>query len=156
MSTFMPITIRIDGRRILFVGGGATAMHKLQTVLGFTRELTLLAPELDSEVAALGLRHIQKVYESSDLEGCLLVYACSGDAELDRRVLADAQERGILCNIVDNRNDSDFISPAVFLHDGMCVAVSSDGRQARRSVEWRNKIRGLFRKDDASPVSTTP
>ncbi|ABB22939.1 precorrin-2 dehydrogenase/sirohydrochlorin ferrochelatase family protein [Pelodictyon luteolum] len=153
MSTFIPLNIRIDGRRILFVGGGALVMHKLQSVRLFTGDITVLAPDISPEVSATDVHQLRKSYATSDLDGFFLIYACSEDDRLNRRVLADAQEKGILCNIVDNRMDSDFISPALFRHDGMTVAVSSDGRNARRSVEWRNAIRALFLGTECHPAS---
>lgn len=155
MSTFLPLNIRIDGRKILFVGGGELAMHKLQAVLRFDADVTVLAPEFSAEVASSGARLLRKTYEASDLEGFFLVYACTEDPELNGRVLADAERRGLLCNIVDNREDSAFISPALFLHDGMTVAVSSDGRNARRSVEWRNLIRAFLLSGEHSATSNT-
>ncbi|TCD48241.1 bifunctional precorrin-2 dehydrogenase/sirohydrochlorin ferrochelatase [Chlorobium sp. N1] len=155
MSTFLPLCVRIDGRPILFVGGGALAMHKLQAVLRFDADVTVLAPGVDDEVRRSGARLLLKAYEPSDLEGFFLVYACSEDGELNRRVLADAEARGVLCNIVDNREDSSFISPALFRHDAMTVAVSSDGRNARRSVEWRNAIREFLLERERSSTSNT-
>jgi precorrin-2 dehydrogenase/sirohydrochlorin ferrochelatase len=144
VSTFLPLAIRIDGKKILFVGGGELAMHKLQAVLQFTDDITVLDTLCSSEVSAAGVRVLNKTYEPSDLDGFFLVYACTPDEALNHRVLEDAQQKGILCNIADNRNDSDFISPALFRHEGMTVSVSSDGRNARRSVEWRNAIKELF------------
>jgi precorrin-2 dehydrogenase/sirohydrochlorin ferrochelatase len=144
VSTFIPLNLRIDGRRILFIGGGALAMHKLQSVLLFTGDVTVLAPDISMEILSTGIHQLKKSYAPSDLDGFFLIYACSEDDRLNHQVLDDAQAKGILCNIVDNRRDSDFISPALFRHDGMTVAISSDGRNARRSVEWRNAIKDLF------------
>ncbi|MDT9546621.1 MAG: bifunctional precorrin-2 dehydrogenase/sirohydrochlorin ferrochelatase [Chlorobium sp.] len=144
MSTFLPLNIRIDGKKILFVGGGELAMHKLQAVLQFSSDITVLDTLCTSEVLATGVRVLNKTYEPSDLNEFFLVYACTPDEALNHRVLLDAQQKGILCNIADNRNDSDFISPALFRHEEMTVSVSSDGRNARRSVEWRNAIKELF------------
>ncbi|KAA6231716.1 bifunctional precorrin-2 dehydrogenase/sirohydrochlorin ferrochelatase [Chlorobium phaeovibrioides] len=144
MSTFLPLNIRIDGKKILFVGGGGLAMHKLQAVLQFSTAVTVLDSACSDEVVSTGVQVLNKTYEPSDLDGFFLVYACTPDEGLNRRVLDDAQKKGVLCNIADNRNDSDFISPALFRHEGMTVSVSSDGRNARRSVEWRNAIKELF------------
>lgn len=65
MSTFLPLAIRIDGKKILFVGGGELAMHKLQAVLQFTDDITVLDTLCSSEVSAAGVRVLNKTYEPS-------------------------------------------------------------------------------------------
>lgn len=142
--TFLPVNIRIDGRKILFVGGGSIAMHKIQTVERFTRDITILAPEIDTRLENKGFTLVRKVYEPSDLEDAVLVYAATGNDELNRRIRDDARTRGILVNVVDSRELSDFISPAVLKQDDMTIAVSSNGRHARKSVAWRNRIQELL------------
>ncbi|NTW52020.1 MAG: bifunctional precorrin-2 dehydrogenase/sirohydrochlorin ferrochelatase, partial [Chlorobiaceae bacterium] len=32
MKVFLPLNIRVDNKKLLFVGGGKIAMHKIQTV----------------------------------------------------------------------------------------------------------------------------
>ncbi|ANT63864.1 Precorrin-2 dehydrogenase [Prosthecochloris sp. CIB 2401] len=141
---FLPVNIRIDGRKLLFVGGGSIAMHKIQTVERFTGDITVLAPEIDPRLEDKGFTLVWKAYEPSDLEDVVLVYAATGNDELNRRIRDDARARGILVNVVDSRELSDFISPAVLKQDDMTIAVSSDGRNARKSVEWRNRLQDLL------------
>ncbi|HED31126.1 MAG TPA: bifunctional precorrin-2 dehydrogenase/sirohydrochlorin ferrochelatase [Prosthecochloris aestuarii] len=143
MMVFLPLNLRIDNRSILFVGGGSLAMHKIRTVERFTRNITILAPEIDPEVHARGFSEILKPSEKKDLEGYFLVYAATGDHSLDLCIRDDARSLGILVNVIDNREESDFISPAVLKHDDMTIAVSSNGMNARKSVEWRNRIRDM-------------
>jgi precorrin-2 dehydrogenase/sirohydrochlorin ferrochelatase len=42
---------------------------------------------------------------------------------------------------VDNRELSGFISPAIIKKGAMTVAVSSNGQNVKKSVEWRNRLR---------------
>lgn len=138
------MNIRIDNRKILFVGGGKIAMHKIQTVEQYTRNITILAPQIHEELKGKGFTEICKKYEKSDLEGYFLVYASTNDPEVNRRIRDDAEACGILVNVVDNRELSDFISPAVFKQDEMTIAISSNGQNVKKSVEWRNKIKSFM------------
>ncbi|NTU96952.1 MAG: bifunctional precorrin-2 dehydrogenase/sirohydrochlorin ferrochelatase [Chlorobiaceae bacterium] len=144
MKVFLPLNIRVDNRKILFVGGGKIAMHKIQTVGRYTSGITILAPWIHEELMGRGYTEIIKEYEPSDLEGYFLVYACTNDNEVNRRIKNDAARLGILVNVVDNRELSDFISPAVIKKDEMTIAVSSNGENVKKSVEWRNRIKALL------------
>ena len=144
MKMFLPINIRIDDKKILFVGGGKIAMHKIQTVEKYSSTLTVLAPEIHEELKRKGFKEIYKEYETGDLQGVFLVYACTNNIEVNRRIKEDAEKAGILVNVVDNRELSDFISPAVFKQDEMTVAISSNGQNVKKSVEWRDKIKALM------------
>ena len=145
MRVFLPVNIRIDNRRILFVGGGNIAMHKIRTVEQYTRNITIVAPEIHDELQGKGFDLVSKEYEESDLDGFFLVYASTNNMEVNRRIKEDAETRGIMVNVVDNRELSDFISPAVFKQGEMTVAISSNGQNVKKSVAWRDRIREMFR-----------
>ena len=144
MKVFLPINVRIDDKNILFVGGGKIAMHKIKTVEKYSRNITLVAPEIHEDLKGAGFREIYKEYETSDLAGFFLVYACTNNLELNQRIKKDAAESGILVNIVDNRELSDFISPAIIKREEMTVAISSNGENVKKSVEWRNRIESML------------
>ena len=144
MKVFLPLNIRVDDKKILFVGGGKIAMHKIRTVEQYTRNITILAPEIHADLRGKGFTEIRKRYEKADLEGCFLVYASTNDHEVNRRIRDDAESLGILVNVVDNRELSDFISPAVLKKGDMTIAVSSNGLNVKQSVEWRNRLRSIL------------
>ncbi len=148
MKSFLPLNIRIDNRKLLFIGGGAIALHKIKTVVQYTRNITVVSPEIQDELHQMGFTEIRKEYEKSDLEGFFLVYACTNIQEVNRRIKEDAAERGILVNVVDNRELSDFISPAVIKQDEMTIAVSSNGENVKKSVAWRNKLKAIVQGGD--------
>ncbi|NTV05415.1 MAG: bifunctional precorrin-2 dehydrogenase/sirohydrochlorin ferrochelatase [Chlorobiaceae bacterium] len=148
MKSFLPLNIRIDNKKILFVGGGKIALHKIKTVGQYTRNISIVSPEIHDELHQMGLTEIRKKYESSDLKGFFLVYACTNNIDVNRRIKNDAGEYGILVNVVDNRELSDFISPAVIKQDEMTIAVSSNGENVKKSVEWRDKLKSILQQSD--------
>ena len=148
MKSFLPLNIRIDNKKILFVGGGNIALHKIKTVEQYTRNISIVSPEIHDELHRKGFTEMYKEYEPSDLEGFFLVYACTNNLEVNRRIKNDAAAYGILVNVVDNRNLSDFISPAIIKKDEMTIAVSSNGENVKKSVEWRNKIQAMLQHGD--------
>ena len=148
MKSFLPLNIRIDNKKILFVGGGKIALHKIKTVLQYTRNISIISPEIQDGLHQMGFEEIYKEYETSDLEGFFLVYACTNNIEVNRRIKNDAAAYGIMVNVVDNRELSDFISPAVIKMDEMTIAVSSNGENVKKTVEWRNKLKSIIERGD--------
>lgn len=144
MKVFLPLNIRVDNKKILFVGGGKIALHKIRTIEKYTRNITIVSPEIIDELKGKGFTEICKCYEPSDLDGAFLVYASTNVEEVNRQVRDDAEARGILVNVVDNRELSGFISPAVIRKEEMTIAVSSNGQNVKKSVEWRNRLREII------------
>ncbi len=144
MKVFLPISVRVDNKNILFVGGGKIALHKIQTIEQYTRNITIVSPEIIDELKGKGFTEIYKTYEPSDLDGAFLVYASTNIEEVNRQVRDDAEARGIIVNVVDNRELSDFISPAIIKKGEMTVAVSSNGQNVKKSVAWRNWLREMI------------
>ena len=144
---FLPISINIEGKKILLIGGGRIASHKIGFIRPFTENISVVALEVCEAVKATGLTYIEKAYEKSDLLGAFLVYACTNITELNQQVKADAESLGILCNVVDNPKLCDFVSPAIYKKNHITVAVGSNGQEVYRAVAVRNKIREYFEQD---------
>lgn len=131
----------------MVIGGGAVARQKLEGLLRFTREVTVIAPEISAEVREMGPRLVEKAYAPGMLEDFALVYACTNDRSVNRRVRDDARALGIPVCVADDPELCDFISPAVFTKGPMTVAVSSGGADVRRAIAWRDRIRELAEND---------
>ncbi len=145
---FMPICINMAERRVLMVGGGQVAAHKLKNLLCYTRRITVCAPSISETIAAEeGLTLIRRPYDAALLEGVDVVYACTDDPEVNLRVRRDALDRRLLVCVADHPKACDFISPAIYRRGEMTVAVSSNGTHVRRSLQWRDRIRALLEND---------
>jgi precorrin-2 dehydrogenase / sirohydrochlorin ferrochelatase len=145
--TFLPISLNITDKKILLVGGGRIASHKIGFLEQFTSKISLVAIEVIDNIKAKGYAYQEKSYEKSDLEGAFLVYACTNITELNLRVKADAESLGILTNVVDNPKHCDFVSPAIFKHNHITVAVGSNAQEVYRSIAVRNKIKQWLEED---------
>ena len=82
---YLPITIKIVSANILIVGGGKVATHKAQILARFTTHATVVAPEITEELKALPFHIKEKTFEAADLDGVQLLFACTGDHELNHR-----------------------------------------------------------------------
>lgn len=141
---FLPISIDIAHESILIIGGGKVAIHKIESLEKFTRKIKVIAPEIRSEIRERKfIEVVEKVYEPSDLQGHLLVYAATCNHDLNSQIREDALNYRCLVNVVDKPANCDFISPAIYRKKNMTVAVSSNGENVFAAIEWRNKVKEI-------------
>lgn len=128
---FFPMLYNLENKRVLLVGGGAIARHKLEKLLDFTESIVVVAKDLSDEMAALcqsyNLSTTLKPYESGDLAGFDIVIGAVDDLGLQKQIFEEARQAGVLCNCVDATEYCDFIFPSYFKRNELVVAVSSSG-----------------------------
>jgi uroporphyrin-III C-methyltransferase/precorrin-2 dehydrogenase/sirohydrochlorin ferrochelatase len=131
MDSF-PLFIKLKDQPVLIVGGGSIAWHKTNMLSRAEPAIKLVAPELEFATRKLlnekGYEHIAREYQPSDLDGVRLVVAATDDAELNGRIAADADQRGILVNAVDMPDLGNCIFPSIVDRSPMIIAVGSGGR----------------------------
>lgn len=127
---FLPVFLRLQKQRVLLVGGGHVALRKAQLLIRAQAELTVVAPEICSELKALLVSpHVghQRAYHESDLEGVSLIVAATDDTLLNRRISQAANSRKLPVNVVDQPALCSFIFPSIVDRSPLLVAVSSGG-----------------------------
>ena len=85
---YLPIFLDLRGRRGLVVGGGDAAARKAALMLNAGAWVHVVAPELSGAFLELAggdrLIHLAAPFHEAHLGGMDVVFAASGDAELDR------------------------------------------------------------------------
>ncbi len=126
-----PVFVGVAGRRILVSGGGEAAVAKLRLILKTEARIEVFAPAPVPRIAAWAaegrLTLVPRALSDADAQGATLLYAAHEDAALDARVAAIGKRAGVLTNIVDNLQDSDFITPAIVDRDPVTVAIGTEG-----------------------------
>jgi uroporphyrin-III C-methyltransferase/precorrin-2 dehydrogenase/sirohydrochlorin ferrochelatase len=126
-----PIFLATSGRRIVLSGGGDAALAKLRLLLKTDANLTVFTPKPAAEIvewAATGkLTLIKRPMDVGDTVCAVLFYAADEDAAEDKRTSAIAAADGALVNIVDNLEDSQFITPAIVDRDPVTIAIGTEG-----------------------------
>ena len=127
----LPIFLNVKGTPALVVGGGFLAARKADLLLRAGCKLKVLAPTLGDELIRLAeehaFEHITGELEAEHLAGCLVVFGCSHDNAVNRKLRQLATEAGILVNVTDDPESCDFIMPAVVDRSPLLVAVASGG-----------------------------
>jgi len=145
---YMPISIAMTGRRCLVVGGGAVALRKVENLLAYGADVTVVAPqalEVLQEHARQGRITLKtRAYRPREAGGYGLVVSATDDRALNQRIYDDARSRGVLVNVVDDPPRCDFIVPAVVRRDCLSVAVDTDGKAPFMSGHLRAILEDLF------------
>lgn len=126
-----PLFLDLRGKRVLVTGADECAVAKLRLILKTEAEIMVFAEEAGEKVeswARAGLLRLEKrKLQASDLHDALIVYAAEDDPEADAITAGLAKSAGILFNIVDNLEDSDFITPAIVDRDPVTIAIGTEG-----------------------------
>jgi uroporphyrin-III C-methyltransferase / precorrin-2 dehydrogenase / sirohydrochlorin ferrochelatase len=134
--------LRLAGRRVVVVGGGAVASRRIPALLDAGADISVVSPEITAsleDMAAAGrIRWSQREYASGDCEGAWLVCACASDAEVNAAVAAEAEERRIWCVRADDREASAAWTPASGTVGDVRIGVLTG--DPRRSAAVRDAI----------------
>jgi precorrin-2 dehydrogenase len=140
--------LRLSGRRCVVIGGGEVGLEKVEGLLACDAAVTLVAPEVQPELAQLALegsiRWEQREYHSHDLEGALIAIAATDDTDLNIRVFEDAEARSMLVNVVDVPPLCNFILPAIVRTGPLAVAISTAGASPALAKRMKREIAELF------------
>ncbi|GAB6097131.1 bifunctional precorrin-2 dehydrogenase/sirohydrochlorin ferrochelatase [Desulfatiferula olefinivorans] len=143
-----PIFLTIRNRPCLIIGGGAVGTRKATTLIRCGARVTVLSPDTTEELAELvragQVTLISRPYTSDDLDGILLVFCATNDRDLNRRIAADAEIKGVLCNVADIPDASSFIVPSVVSRGDLTLAVSTGGASPAFAKKLRRDLERQF------------
>jgi len=138
-----PLFATLQGQRCLLVGGGDVAARKARQFLAAGAVVTVVAPELGTELAAAvangRLHHDRRRFAPELIADHLLIIAATSDRAVNRQVATAAAAARRLCNVVDDPELSSFIMPAVIDRAPIVIAISTGGAApilARLLRQW--------------------
>lgn len=147
-DSFFPMFMRLEKKKIIVIGAGKIAARRIKTLLQFSADITVVAPEICEDLLNLGnqLTIRRKEFEESDIEDAFLTVAATDAAEVNRRVYEAARSRGILFNTADNKELCDFYFPAVFSDEEVIGGIiSRNGENHRAAKQKAEKIRAVLK-----------
>ena len=128
---YMPIMLRLQGHKVLVVGGGQVAVRKVAMLLRAGAIVRLVADTVDPSLAQslCDSPHevLEKHFQPEDIDSVRLVVAATDDNAVNLQVYNESQQRCVPVNVVDNPALCDFIFPSIVDRSPVIVAVSSGG-----------------------------
>ena len=148
-SPYYPMLLNIQGRKCLVVGGGQVALRKVKTLLEHDATVEVVSPTFCPELNQLAtdgtIRAIQRDYKSEDLQHTFIVIAATDKVKTNERVASEARRQGVLVNVVDDPENSDFIVPSYLKRGDVIVAVSTSGRSPALARKIRSELEKNFK-----------
>ncbi|WP_425858438.1 siroheme synthase CysG [Aeromonas sp. INTO2] len=145
---YLPIFCRLDNKPVLLVGGGEVAERKARLLLDAGAQLTVVAPELDPELAELAtngtIEWLAGEFAPAQLTGKWLVVAATDRREVNALVYQSANQARIFANVVDDPKRSSFIMPSIIDRSPLMVAISSGGKAPVLARLLREKLEALL------------
>lgn len=142
-----PVCLRLEGRRVLLVGGGTIAEGRALAVLEAGARLRVVSPEATATLRQLAtqgrLEWLARPYAPGDVRGHDLVLAAADDASVGPRVAREARALRVWVNTADVPELCDFTLPSVGRRGPITVAISTAGhapaiaRRLRRELTAR-------------------
>ncbi|RWQ77466.1 NAD(P)-binding protein [Bacillus cereus] len=142
-----PLTVRVNEKRVVVIGGGKVAGFKIIPLLKQGADIVVISPELDANLVKLveekKIRWYQREYEKSDIKSAFLVVAASSDSILNEQVAEDAAENQLV-NVITNPESGNVHFPAA-IHRGLLnIAVSTGGASPKLAKKIRDDIANKY------------
>lgn len=128
----------------LVVGGGAVALRKVRNLAEGEFQVTVIAPEvLDGITLQPFVSVIRREFEETDIDAVpswSLVFACTNERALNRRIGELARARNIPVVVTDRQTESTFFTPATIRDGDLAIAVSTGGASPGIAKMIRERI----------------
>ena len=154
MTSLFPMFVKLTGRKCLVVGGGEIAQGKVEALLPCGATVVLVSPKVTETIAGwirdCRLTWHAREFQHSDLEDAFLAIAATGVPEVNEAVFRESQQRGVLCNAVDEPERSHFYYPAVVRRGPLQIAISTGGLSPALAHRLRVELEEQFGPEYAS------
>jgi precorrin-2 dehydrogenase/sirohydrochlorin ferrochelatase len=139
-----PIFLKIAARPCVVIGAGNLAESKIESLQAAHAKVTVIAPEASRRIVDLAeagdVEWLKREYAAGDLTGSFLVVAATNVPAVNRAVFAEATEKDILCNAVDDPPFCDFYFPSVVRRGDLQIAISTAGASPALAQQLRKEI----------------
>ena len=126
---YFPAFLKFDDKTILIVGGGNIALEKLEHLLNFSSNITLISKNFS---------------EKGDAKGYDIVIVAVDDFVLQEDIYFETREYKILCNCVDLQQYCDFIFPSYIKRGDLTVAISTSGSSPAFAKNFKTFLSNLI------------
>lgn len=162
---YFPMFVDLSGKRIVVVGGGKIAERRIDTLLEFADNITIISPKVTEGIKRKAkeqkVRWIPKAFcddkercgaedeklfgdTKSLLERADMVIAATSDITCNEEIRRICRERGILVNVSHKKELCDFYFPAVVVRDNVSVGISSGGMNPVQARKIRERVEAVL------------
>ena len=129
---YYPLFADLKNKVCCVIGGGAVAERKVRVLLKCQARVTVYSPGLTAGLEKLRrqdkIAYRRSAPGKSFLKEAFLVVAATNNRRINSRISGDCRKKGILVNVVDVPEESNFIVPSFIEKKGLVIAISTSGQ----------------------------
>ncbi|MCI5617091.1 MAG: bifunctional precorrin-2 dehydrogenase/sirohydrochlorin ferrochelatase [Ruminococcus sp.] len=142
---YFPFFVDVENQNCLVVGGGVVALRKIEKLLPFNPNITVVSPKIHKEILSIeNINIINRKFDFNDLKEKSFVITATDDKVLNKEIYNSCKENNIPVNTVDDKDNCSFIFPALAKNNGVTVAISTSGKSPIYAKYLRKKIENLI------------
>ncbi|MFL6560136.1 MAG: NAD(P)-binding protein [Bacillus sp. (in: firmicutes)] len=147
MNSSYPVVLRLEGKKVVIVGGGKVAERKVTGLLGTGAEVIVVSPEVTDGIERLeregSIDWKQKSFSDSDINDAFMIFAATNNKELNQLIRSSAGAHQLV-TIADDPEGSNFHVPAHFQRGRLSIAVSTEGASPTLASKIREQLEEQF------------
>jgi siroheme synthase-like protein len=124
----------------LVAGGGAVARRKVLALVEAGFEVTVVAPDVVTEIETSGATIHRRSFAAEDLAGAAIVFACTNDRTVNRNIGERCRAAGVPVLVADSQEESTFYSLATTRRGSVQVGVTTGGSGPRLAARVRDAL----------------
>lgn len=141
---YFPLFLNISGAKFLIIGAGNVALSKTESVLEFSKKITVLSKEIAPDIKNIFLEKkiefILSAYDKRYLQKFDIIIVATNDKNLNQQIALEAKALNKLVNVVDDPENSSFIFGANFKKGNVITSISSSGISPVLARILKNKL----------------
>lgn len=149
---YFPFYIDISQKSCVVVGGGRVALRKIEKLLPFGVDITVVARNICDEIKALNIKIIEREFHDNDIDHAFMVISATDDRELNRRIFRSCTAKNILINSVDDIESCGFVFPALIKSGAITIGITTSGKAPAYSRKLKKRIQAIIDDTAAAEV----
>lgn len=142
---YFPLFVDLSKLNCLVIGGGRVALQKVQKLLMFEANITLIAPEICEELRSLEeIQWYLREFKPEDLEGYDLVIAATNKRDINAMIAKLCRAVNVPINVVDDPELCSFIFPSLIRHGELSIGISSGGTSPTAVIDVKERIQDIL------------
>jgi siroheme synthase-like protein len=133
--------INLENKKVIVLGGGRTALRKVNTLLHFNCKIAVIAPKICDElkntkkVSTHEMNLAMEVLDNADM-----VVAATSKDDINIKIGNYCNAKKIPVNVADNPELSSFLFPGIVARDDLIIGITTGGKSPSISKEIRSMI----------------
>jgi len=145
---YFPLFLNISQLKFLIIGAGNVGLAKLETILEFSENITVISKNIAPQTAELIAKHklkfIQDPYDQKQLADFDIIIAATNDSDTNHQISLDAKSQKKLINVVDDPKNSQFIFGASLKRGKIILSAATSGVSPVLARLLKQKLQNLL------------